>query len=77
MNIGWRLGTPVQELGEGLKALKEMGPTGRPTVPTNLDPWELPESDSPTKEHKQAGPRPPTQMYQRAATSGLSGRGWT
>ena len=28
--------------------------TGRPTEPTNLDLWS-----SPTKEHTQAGPRPP------------------
>jgi hypothetical protein len=26
-------------------------PTGRPTVSTNLDPWELIETKPPTKEH--------------------------
>jgi hypothetical protein len=25
--------------------------TGRPTVSTNLDPWKLPETETPTKEH--------------------------
>jgi hypothetical protein len=41
------------ELGEGLKALKEIpnNPTGRPTVSTYLDAWELPETEPPTKEH--------------------------
>ena len=33
-------------------------PIGRPTVSTNLDPWELPETEPPTKEHTQAGLRP-------------------
>ena len=28
-------------------------PTGRPTVPTNLNPWKLPETELPTKEHTQ------------------------
>ena len=32
--------------------------TGRPTVSTNLDPWELLDTDPPTKEHTQLGPRP-------------------
>ena len=32
-------------------------PIGRPTVSTNLDPWELPETEPPTKEHTQAGLR--------------------
>ena len=41
------------ELGEGLKALKEItnNPTARPTVSTYLDAWELPETEPPTKEH--------------------------
>lgn len=34
-------------------------PIGRPTVSTNLDPWELPETEPPTKEHTWAGPRLP------------------
>ena len=31
---------------------------GRPTLSTNPDPWELPETKPPTKEHTWAGPRP-------------------
>ena len=42
----------MEELGEGLKVI------GRPTVSTNLDPWELPETKPPTKEHAWAGLRP-------------------
>jgi hypothetical protein len=34
-------------------------PIGRPTVSTNLDPWELPETKPPTKEHTQADLRQP------------------
>ena len=34
---------------EGL--LGDGNPIGRPTVSTNLDPWELPETEPPTKEH--------------------------
>jgi hypothetical protein len=30
-------------------------PIGRPTVSTNLDPWEAPETELPTKEYTQAG----------------------
>ena len=30
----------------------------RPVVLTNLDPWELPETEPPTKEHTWAGPLP-------------------
>ena len=33
-------------------------PIGRPTVSTNLDPWELPETEPPTKEHTLACPKP-------------------
>jgi hypothetical protein len=31
--------------------------TGRPTMSTNLDPWEVPETEPPTKRHTRAGPR--------------------
>jgi hypothetical protein len=31
--------------------------TEKPTESTNLDPWGLPETESPTKEQAQAGPR--------------------
>ena len=33
-------------------------PIGRTTVSTNPDPWELPETKPPTKEHTWRGPRP-------------------
>ena len=33
-------------------------PIGRPTVSTNLDCWELPETEPPTRQHTQAGLRP-------------------
>ena len=42
-----------------IEGTEEDGNTiGRPTVPTNLDPRELPETKPPTKEHTQAGPGP-------------------
>ena len=44
-------------------------PIGRTTVSTNLDPWELPETKPPTKEHTWAGPWP-SHMKQRTALSG-------
>jgi hypothetical protein len=37
-------------------------PIGRPTVSTNRDPWELPETKPSTKEHTQAGPWFPAHM---------------
>jgi hypothetical protein len=54
---GWRSGTPVEELDERLKELMAT-PTGRPTVPINLDLRELPDSEPLIKEHTQAGMRP-------------------
>jgi len=42
---------------EGTEGAKN--PTGRPTESTNPDPWELSETKPPTKEHTQAGLRPP------------------
>ena len=45
---------------EGL--LGDGNPIGRPTVSTNQDPWELPETKPPTKEHTWTGPRTPTHM---------------
>jgi hypothetical protein len=48
--IGQKLGTPIVELGGGLKKLKGEGnPIGRPAVSTNLDPWELPDTEPPTR----------------------------
>jgi hypothetical protein len=36
--------------------------TGRSTESTNLGPWELSETEPPTKEHTQTGPRPTAHM---------------
>jgi hypothetical protein len=58
------VGDPMEELGEG-----DCNPIGRTTVSTNLDPWELPETKPPTKEHTWAGPWP-SHMKQRTALSG-------
>jgi hypothetical protein len=44
---------------------------------TDLDPWELPETKPPTKEHTRVGMRLFAHVYQRTALSGLSGRGCT
>jgi hypothetical protein len=37
--------------------------TRRPTESTNLDPWELPETESATKGHTWARPRPPSPLH--------------
>ena len=33
-------------------------PIGRPIISTNTNPWEIPKSKLPVKEHEQAGLRP-------------------
>jgi hypothetical protein len=40
-------------------------PLRRRTVSTNLDSWELPETEPPTKEYTLACPRPQAHMEQR------------
>jgi hypothetical protein len=35
---------------------------GRPTVSTKLEPWELLQTEPPTKEHIPSGARPPAHM---------------
>ena len=57
LNHWTEVGTPMGELGEGLKEQKET--TGRATVSTNLDTWELPETNPLGKGHTWAGPFPP------------------
>ena len=42
------LETPMEELRQGLK---DGNPTGRPTVSTIFDPWEVPETSQPTKDY--------------------------
>jgi hypothetical protein len=51
-----RSGTLIEELREGLKALKRWEPTGRTTESPNPDFREHSETESPTKEHTWAGP---------------------
>jgi hypothetical protein len=50
----------MEKLREGLMGTPEVhrNSTGRPTESTNLDPWELSESEPPTKEHTWAEMRP-------------------
>ena len=50
----------VGRMIEGLE--EDRDSTGRPTQSTNLNPWGLPETGSPTKEQAQAEPRPPAHM---------------
>jgi hypothetical protein len=47
------------EQEEGLWAPKGKGTPQEDQESTNLHPWGLSESEPPTKEHAQAGPRPP------------------
>jgi hypothetical protein len=48
----------MEELGEVLKAFKKMIiPTGKPTVSTNLDSLQLPETKPLIKKHTRVGPR--------------------
>jgi len=41
---------------------RDGNPTGRPKESTNLDPWEVSESEPPTKEHTGARMRPLAHM---------------
>jgi hypothetical protein len=40
-------------------------PIERPTVSTNLETWEFPETELPTKEHIPARPRPPNTCHRQ------------
>lgn len=52
-----KLETLIEELGEELKELKGIATlVGRPKAPTHQEPWELPESKLPPKEHTWAIP---------------------
>ena len=51
---------------------EEGNPTGRPAVSTNLDPWDLSDTESPTRQHTWAGLRLWTHIQQRTVWSGLS-----
>jgi hypothetical protein len=56
-NFGLKSGTPIVELGEGLKKLKD-DLIVRPAVSTNLDSKELPETEPPSRQHTKACVRP-------------------
>jgi hypothetical protein len=44
----------MEELGEGLEALKEKEDHRKTTSVNNLDSWELPETEPPTTVHTRA-----------------------
>jgi hypothetical protein len=49
------------ELGFLLEEAEEEGnPIGKPAVLTNLDPWDLSDTESPTRQHTLAGQRTQT-----------------
>jgi hypothetical protein len=53
-HIGLRSGDSYGSVRGRIKGTEEDGnPIGRPTLSTNMDPWELPEINPPTKEHIQ------------------------
>jgi hypothetical protein len=54
-----------------MEEVEEQGsPIGRPVVLTNQDPWELPDSEPPTRQHTAAGPSfPQTSIYSRGLPS--------
>ena len=55
------MGIPIEELGEGLKELKgSVDPIGKPAVSTNLDPWEILETEPPTRQHPWVGSSSPS-----------------
>jgi hypothetical protein len=63
---------PCGCIGENLEEAEEGNPIRRPTVLTNLDPWDLSETGPPTRQHTPSEIRPPTHIQERAARSGLS-----
>jgi hypothetical protein len=44
------------------EAEEEGAPIGKPAVSTNLDPWELPDTEPKTRKHTEAGPNLPTHI---------------
>ena len=61
MKVGGRIEKPKEDRDS----------LARPTVLTNLDPWGLPETEPPTKEHAQAGPCHSTPTYVTDVQLGL------
>jgi hypothetical protein len=65
-----KLLTPVAELRKSWEEAEEEGnPVGGPAVSINLDPQDLSDTGSPTRQHTSADMRPPTIIQQRAAGS--------
>ena len=54
----------MEELGEGLREMKGITilQKDQQLVLTTMDPWELPDTKPPTKEHTWAGLRPQVHM---------------
>ena len=46
--LDWRQGPLWLIEGKGEKAEEEGNPIGRPSISTNLEPWELPDTELPT-----------------------------
>ena len=61
-NITWNSGNLVEEVGEGLRDPKRTRTPQEDQQPSSLDPWGLPETESPVKEQALAVPRPLAQM---------------
>jgi hypothetical protein len=58
-----KVGNPYGRVGRRIGGPEgDDNPIGRPTVSTNLDPWELPETKAGAKKHPQAGPWSPAHM---------------
>jgi hypothetical protein len=70
-----KLGTPCAWIRERLEAAKEEGdPIGRPAVSTNLDPWDLSDTETSTRQHTLDGQGPPTHIQHRTAWFDLISR---
>ena len=67
-----KVSDPKQRVRGKIKGDKgDENPTGRPT---NVDPWDLPETKPPTNEHTWSGPRPLADLWIRFAFCGVSVR---
>jgi hypothetical protein len=60
-----------------LEEAEEEGDPIRSEVSTNLDPQDLSDTESPTRQHTLPGLRPLMHIQQRTAWSDLSGRRFT
>ena len=55
-NSGWNFGFCYGSIGRRCVGSWDKNSTGSPTGSTNLDPWGLSESETPSKNHTQAAP---------------------